>query len=36
MVGPVLHRGRDRPAHPLRFLAAPTDVNWGGKVHGGT
>ena len=18
----------------LRFLAAPTDVNWGGKVHG--
>ena len=19
----------------LRFLAAPTDVNWGGKVHGG-
>jgi acyl-CoA hydrolase len=20
----------------LRFLAAPTDVNWGGKVHGGT
>ena len=20
----------------LRFLAAPTDINWGGKVHGGT
>ena len=20
----------------LRFLAAPTDVNWGGKTHGGT
>ncbi|MDJ0357590.1 acyl-CoA thioesterase [Paenarthrobacter sp. PH39-S1] len=20
----------------LRFLASPTDVNWGGKVHGGT
>ena len=20
----------------LRFLAAPSDVNWGGKVHGGT
>ena len=19
----------------LRFVAAPTDVNWGGKVHGG-
>ncbi len=19
-----------------RFLAKPTDVNWGGKVHGGT
>jgi acyl-CoA hydrolase len=24
------------PNHLLRFLAAPTDVNWGGKVHGGT
>jgi 4-hydroxybenzoyl-CoA thioesterase len=23
------------PAVVLRFLAAPTDVNWGGKVHGG-
>ena len=23
-------------AETLRFLAAPTDVNWGGKVHGGT
>lgn len=22
-------------AETLRFLAAPTDVNWGGKVHGG-
>ncbi|GAA1391727.1 acyl-CoA thioesterase [Luteococcus peritonei] len=21
--------------HTLRFLAKPTDVNWGGKVHGG-
>ena len=20
----------------MRFLAAPTDVNWGGKAHGGT
>jgi len=24
------------PRTTLRFLAAPTDVNWGGKVHGGT
>ncbi len=24
------------PAATLRFLAAPTDVNWGGKTHGGT
>ncbi|MEB3032408.1 acyl-CoA thioesterase [[Mycobacterium] nativiensis] len=23
------------PCAVLRFLAAPTDVNWGGKVHGG-
>ena len=23
------------PRVSLRFLAAPTDVNWGGKVHGG-
>lgn len=23
------------PRAALRFLAAPTDVNWGGKVHGG-
>jgi acyl-CoA hydrolase len=24
------------PSATLRFLAAPTDVNWGGKTHGGT
>lgn len=24
------------PECTLRFLAAPVDVNWGGKVHGGT
>jgi acyl-CoA hydrolase len=24
------------PESLMRFLAAPTDVNWGGKVHGGT
>jgi acyl-CoA hydrolase len=24
------------PQTTLRFLAAPTDINWGGKVHGGT
>ena len=23
------------PQATLRFLAAPTDINWGGKVHGG-
>lgn len=23
------------PSLTMRFLAAPTDVNWGGKVHGG-
>lgn len=23
------------PRMTLRFLAAPTDINWGGKVHGG-
>lgn len=28
---------KKRPAHiSLRFLAEPTDVNFGGKVHGGT
>ena len=26
----------DAPQVVLRSLAAPTDVNWGGKVHGGT
>ena len=26
----------DAPSATLRFLAAPTDVNWGGKTHGGT
>ena len=28
--------GHRAPAMTLRFLAAPTDVNWGGKAHGGT
>ncbi|MGO0575918.1 acyl-CoA thioesterase [Ornithinimicrobium panacihumi] len=27
--------GGSAPRDQLRFLAAPTDVNWGGKVHGG-
>ena len=27
--------GGSAPRVVLRFLAAPTDVNWGGKVHGG-
>lgn len=26
----------EAPTAVLRFLAAPTDVNWGGKTHGGT
>ncbi len=26
----------EAPRATLRFLAAPTDVNWGGKTHGGT
>jgi len=26
----------EAPQATLRFLAAPTDVNWGGKTHGGT
>ena len=28
-------RHTEAPRMVLRFLAAPTDVNWGGKVHGG-
>ena len=32
---PDLQRRRHRARVVLRFLAAPTDVNWGGKVHGG-
>ena len=35
MEGADLHRGGHRAERVLRFLAAPTDVNWGGKVHGG-
>ncbi|MDG3013213.1 acyl-CoA thioesterase [Speluncibacter jeojiensis] len=27
---------RYAPTSTMRFLAAPTDVNWGGKTHGGT
>jgi acyl-CoA hydrolase len=27
--------GGTAPREVLRFLAAPSDVNWGGKVHGG-
>ncbi|MBJ8341853.1 acyl-CoA thioesterase [Antrihabitans sp. YC3-6] len=27
--------GAESPSAILRFLAVPTDVNWGGKVHGG-
>jgi acyl-CoA hydrolase len=30
----AIHRGT-APQATLRFLASPTDVNWGGKVHGG-
>ena len=35
--GAGLHLRRHRRCErTLRFLAAPSDVNWGGKVHGGT
>ena len=30
------HEGGGAANTTLRFLAAPSDVNWGGKVHGGT
>ena len=32
---PLPHDAHRRHEVTLRFLAAPTDVNWGGKVHGG-
>ena len=38
MAAQTYSRDPDRTLAPrivLRFLAAPTDVNWGGKVHGG-
>ena len=37
-LAPYLHGKSETvrvPREVLRFLAAPTDVNWGGKVHGG-
>lgn len=35
MRGQVYSEAGTAPRVTLRFLAAPTDVNWGGKVHGG-
>ncbi|QKE84325.1 hotdog domain-containing protein [Arthrobacter sp. NEB 688] len=35
MAGQVYSDAGTAPRVTLRFLAAPTDVNWGGKVHGG-
>lgn len=36
MAGQVYSDDGTAPETTLRFLAAPTDVNWGGKAHGGT
>lgn len=35
MAGQVYTDEGTAPKITMRFLAAPTDVNWGGKVHGG-
>ena len=35
MAGQVYTDAGTAPRVVMRFLAAPTDVNWGGKVHGG-
>ena len=35
MEGQVYSDAGTAPRVVMRFLAAPTDVNWGGKVHGG-
>lgn len=35
MRGQVYSEAGTAPRMTMRFLAAPTDVNWGGKVHGG-
>lgn len=35
MLGQAYSAEGTAPRTTLRFLAAPTDVNWGGKVHGG-
>lgn len=35
MEGQVYSAAGTAPRLVMRFLAAPTDVNWGGKVHGG-
>ena len=35
MAGQVYTAAGTAPRVVMRFLAAPTDVNWGGKVHGG-
>ncbi len=35
MAGQAYTDAGTAPRVVMRFLAAPTDVNWGGKVHGG-
>ena len=35
MKGQTYTEASAAPQATLRFLAAPTDVNWGGKTHGG-
>lgn len=35
MAGQTFSEAGTAPRITMRFLAAPTDVNWGGKVHGG-
>lgn len=35
MAGQLYSEAGTAPRVVMRFLAAPTDVNWGGKVHGG-
>jgi len=36
MAGQTYSERGTAPTAVMRFLAAPTDVNWGGKTHGGT
>jgi acyl-CoA hydrolase len=36
MAEQTYNESSEAPTATLRFLAAPTDVNWGGNTHGGT